>query len=361
MVLVNKLTKSHDNRKFKKINCGFFIMKKQQGFNMIEVMLTMGISIALFAGVWGINSYVQEKNKSAQLIEQTQKTIQVIQDSAKNSSNFEALTIQKAYEDGAFNNNIKFYQGRIIAPWGGEISIAPEDVQTNGTFYSSGGWALVYSQLPSTLCVSLLSNINTSAKSIYVNDQKIMMDADNKPNVASLSETCNESAKVNVQLSFQKEFLTNDYLVCEPPQNPRTRTKECDNPDEAGVITEEQRGTCPSTSGEIQWGDWTEVSNTCQPCPSPETRTGHCPNGQYGSTVETREYDCKANTWKSWITEAASCQPCEDSETRTSACPNGQVGTVLEKRTFFCLNGTWGPWAIIEQNCNISNGNSSRN
>ena len=136
-------------------------------------------------------------------------------------------------------------------------------------------------------------------------------------------------------------------------------------------------------SDSYEWGQWAEVSNSCEPaCVAPdattETRTANCPAGYAGRVTEARTttWACPAATGSptpttgAWAQVSSTCQACPSPEneqeenwrSRSQSCPYGWVGShtwvEMRRRTrqvnYSCPSGTltiptptygaWGGW-----------------
>lgn len=157
-----------------------------------------------------------------------------------------------------------------------------------------------------------------------------------------------------------------------------------------GQIYSRRSASCPQPTGGFTWGQWSEVSNTCQPaCVAPadkvqtENRQASCAAGRItvdGSTqfMQSRTikttYTCPSQTGTPTSSESATnwfpqestaCQnacvaPAPHKETRTSTpCPIGQVGVIEESRTtnYSCPALTGSPvesvseWSVVSNSC----------
>lgn len=144
--------------------------------------------------------------------------------------------------------------------------------------------------------------------------------------------------------------------VCAPdPASPQSRTSTPCPEGYLGAITEMRVSACATgqVTGAPSWSDWTEVSNTCAPqcvVPADETKVENCPTGQVGQIYSRRSAHCPQPTgsyeWGQWEEVTNTCQrvcvapPSEQTATTRTApdevlnvgCPTGQSGTKLQSR-----------------------------
>jgi len=145
--------------------------------------------------------------------------------------------------------------------------------------------------------------------------------------------------------------------VCAPdPASPQTRTTTPCPEGYLGAITEMRVSACATgqLAGAPSWSDWTETSNTCAPqcvLPADETKVENCPTGQIGQIHSRRSAYCPQPTgsheWGQWAEVTNTCQlacvvpPSEQTATtRTAAnetmdlgCPTGYTGSKIQSRT----------------------------
>lgn len=162
--------------------------------------------------------------------------------------------------------------------------------------------------------------------------------------------------------------------VCAPdPASPQTRTSTPCPEGHIGSITEMRVSACATgqITGAPSWSDWTEVSNTCAPqcvVPADETKVENCPTGQVGQIYSRRSAHCPQATgsheWGQWAEVSKTCEPAcvvpdATTETRTANCPAGYAGRVTEARTttWACPAATGSPtsttgaWAQVSSTC----------
>jgi hypothetical protein len=170
--------------------------------------------------------------------------------------------------------------------------------------------------------------------------------------------------------------------TCTPPAT-ETRTIACPARDgfnlRGGVISQQRAWTCPSTTGSPVQGAWVETSSTCDyepqtTCvPGARRRTQSCPAAAVGqrfvsgAITEEQRWTCPSSTgapveqaWQevenscTYVSEPVTCTP--GTETRDRSCPTGEIGLIREQATRTCPSGPYGapatgPWVVSENTC----------
>lgn len=326
--------------------------RRSLGMSLIELLLILGVMAAGSATVYASYQFVVGQHREDIALRQARDTIGRVTAAFMSTSNYQGLTQERAIEDGLFGTDVHVEQGRVLAPWGGELFLAPTPAHLpSGQTVANGGFSFTLQDVPAALCPQLASSLVNARPRLSINQRAVALDNDGLPNVAAIATACGSQKTSTVVLTFDKPNAADGLQECVVPSGDQRRSVPCGD-GLAGTREQERQASCPQRYGDVQWTAWQETSNSCTSCPSPETQTIGCGPNQYGQRQQQRSFDCAQNRWNDWTTQTDTCQACpSQDEQRTVACPSGSAGTIVEKRIFVCLLGQWGQWQEYERRC----------
>lgn len=375
-----------------------FLPKRQHGFNLVEILLVIGILSVVLLGVYGLYNLVTAGAATERESEKLNDLSTSILNSYASSTNFAGLTNETILADKLVPATMRGSNGTILSGWGTPVRVLATDVVENGATISNAGFLITYEQLSSSNCLALVNNAGTRFNSIKIENQEVGIGV--KQDKGLVSQLCNRSNGASVQFIHTKASALvskNENLpLCEAsrPTTPETQSIACPA-GQYGIHIQTRTAFCTSNYDPHQWTGWETASTTCVDCPQPETRTVQenvsCPVGQLGTIVRSREEKrtptCPiANasgptagyTWNSWQASSSwtqvsnTCEPIcvlptPSTESRViprnDACPTGQAGLYTykynEQRTATCPkitgNYTWSNWAKVGNNYDVVN------
>ncbi len=320
---------------------------KTRGYGLMELLLVVGASAVAMAAVYGLYKVVAENNRQDNTVQWVEATVVKVTEAFASASNYQALSQDRAIEEGLFGKEAQVEEGRVIGPWGGEAQLIPRSAQIQGQTVDYAAFSLVLNDVPSNLCAPLVSSLASSQAELTVNQQPV--GTGKELDIGRSGEFCAQPLS-QISLTFVRSDASSGLRMCTPPTEPQEQTVNCGE-GLAGTRLERREGHCAGSYGEPTWSAWAVVEDNCAPCPGPETQTAACPPGEFGQVYQRRSFNCPENQWGEWETLNASCQPCLEDEFQTVACPAGQVGEIRQRRTFYCTSQTWGSWMTVSSTC----------
>lgn len=327
--------------------------RRSLGMGLIELLLVLGAIALGSAVVYGSYQFVVSKHREEVALRQAKDTIVRVTTAFMAAPNYQGLTQERAIEDGLFGPEVQVEQGRVVAPWGGELFLSPSTATlANGQTVANGAFTFSLTNVPAALCPQLASALVNVRPSLTINNRPVALDNDGLPSVAGMATACGASNTTStLVLTFDKANAADGLQECMVPSSNEHRSVPCGD-GLAGTREEERQATCPQRYGDVQWSAWQETGNSCSSCPSPETQTVGCGPNEHGQRQQQRSFDCSNNRWNDWTTVSQTCQTCPtDDEERVVACEAGNPGQIIERRSFICVLGQWGPWQVRERQC----------
>ena len=375
-----------------------FNYKNNKGYNLIEILLVLGIAAVVTLGAYTLYAFVNSNSKIEPETVKLQDLSSSILSSYNSSTNFNGISNQTLLADNVVPPSLKGENGAIVSGWGNNIRVIATDIVENGNTISNAGFIINYENVASKNCVNLVTNAGKDFSSIKIENQDVGVGANQ--NVGLVSQLCNRSAGAGIQFIYKKASTAlaaqEQIKLCEEtrPTNPETQSVSCPS-GQYGVLIQTRTAFCTGNQDPYRWTNWATASSTCKTCPPAETRvfkeTIACPTGQLGQIVRERDEKRTSNcpvsnasgpsgtySWGDWTGTGSwrevsnTCEPIcvlptpsveSKTTSATGTCPSGQTGVntykYTEQRTWTCPKVTGSPvvssWAKVGNNFDVNN------
>lgn len=324
----------------------------KKGYSLIEILLVISIVSISLLGLYGLYQFIGNQISASNLATQTQDTTEKVKAAYVSQANYLDLTIQRAVDEGYFNNNFSYDQGRVFSKEA-EVTLFPV---TDKQGIEGGGFAIQFERLKNNRCLTLAQELSRQADQIKINGVDIP-----KNDISLAIQQCNRNESSTVQLTYWKTGASDALNLCQAPTGYRLNDKNCPS-GQSGKIRQRQSAFCTSAYANVQWTPWETYEDTCTSCPGDEQKIEACPSGYYGQNYQSRSFNCSSGHWNEWVVVRSECTACPEDEYREAACPfqSNPSGYIMpQKRTFICQESQWSNWINLSAQC-VAPGTSIR-
>lgn len=175
---------------------GFGKGRGARGFVMFDVMLWMGLGIAVAATALVVFLMAWGNSQVAQAQSWVQQTAQSTMSSYMSRADFTLLNQSSAVQDGLFPS-AAIMGGQLVDPWGGDFAVTGTDTPLK----PMGAALITMDQVPAGDCVKLAAALAVSADSISV-DGTPVSSGHSTPDPSVTSTACSTLGRL--QFTFNK-------------------------------------------------------------------------------------------------------------------------------------------------------------
>ena len=133
--------------------------KMEKGLSLIEASMVLALSAIVVSGVMFYYQSASDSNKTQNTVSQVMSVMSAINGLYVGQASYKGLSDAVLYNSSAVPANYKAGPGKINNPFGGKLSVAPNDV----------GYTLLLDGVPKSSCVNIASmNLGTSLQGVGV-------------------------------------------------------------------------------------------------------------------------------------------------------------------------------------------------
>lgn len=133
--------------------------KMEKGLSLIEASMVLALSAIVVSGVMFYYQSASDSNKTQNTVSQVMSVMSAINGLYVGQASYKGLSDSVLYNSSAVPANYKAGPGNIKNPFGGKLSVAPNNV----------GYALLLNGVPKSSCVNIASmNLGTSLQGVGV-------------------------------------------------------------------------------------------------------------------------------------------------------------------------------------------------
>lgn len=137
--------------------------KMEKGLSLIEASMVLALSAIVVSGVMFYYQSASDSNKTQNTVSQVMSVMSAINGLYVGQASYGSLSNEVLYNSSAVPANYKAAGGKINNPFGGELSVAPNNV----------GYTLRLDGVPKSSCVNIASmNLGTSLQGVGVDVPK---------------------------------------------------------------------------------------------------------------------------------------------------------------------------------------------